>query len=112
MFLVLDACYSGAMVEALQTLSGPDRPSVDDAVAQKALQRVARVCGIHVLAASRAQELAGELLVEPHGALTFLVLEAMEGEADGAAGGGRDQRFPCERLWSTSARRCLISPES
>ena len=97
-FLILDACQSGAMVEALQSLSGPELPSVDDAVAQKALQRVARVGGIHVLAASRAHELADELLVEPHGALTFLVLKAMEGQADGAGGGERNARISVREI--------------
>ena len=56
--LVLDSCQSGAVVE---TLSNRGSRKLDDAVAQKALRRIARIGGIHVLAASRAQELATEL---------------------------------------------------
>ena len=35
-----------------------------------------------MLAASRAHERATELQLEPHGALTYLVLEGVRGEAD------------------------------
>ena len=90
-FLVLDSCQSGAVVESFRTLasSGDD---LDDAIAQKSLRRIARVGGIHVLAASRAHEDARELQVVPHGALTYLVLEGIRGAADRAvdqAGSGR-----------------------
>lgn len=77
-FLVLDSCQSGAMVEAFQALSVSGNGAVDDAVAQKALRRIARVGGIHVLAASRAHETATELQLAPHGALTYLVLEGIQ----------------------------------
>ena len=79
-FLVLDSCRSGTVVETM-TLHG--ERAVDDAAGQKALRRVARVGGIHVLAASRAREDAVELQLTPHGALTYLVLEAIRGKADG-----------------------------
>ena len=82
-FLVLDSCQSGAMVQAFRTLSASGNRVVDDAVAQKALRRIARVGGIHVLAASRAHETATELQLAPHGALTYLVLEGIQGSADG-----------------------------
>ena len=49
---------------------------------QKALRRLARVGGIHILAASRADEDAVELDAELHGALTYLVLEGIAGAAD------------------------------
>ena len=81
--LVLDSCQSGAMVQAFRTLSASGNRVVDDAVAQKALRRIARVGGIHVLAASRAHETATELQLAPHGALTYLVLEGIQGSADG-----------------------------
>lgn len=71
-FLVLDSCYSGAAVEGF---------AFDDA-ARKALRRLARVGGIHVLAAAQAEETAVEVDLERHGALTFLVLEGMGGAAD------------------------------
>ena len=78
-FLILDSCRSGAVIEAIAT---PEGRALDDAVGQKALRRLARVGGIHVLAASRADEDAVELNSVPHGALTYLVLEGMEGAAD------------------------------
>lgn len=78
-FLILDSCRSGAVIEAVAT---PEGRSFDDAVGQKTLRRLARVGGIHILAASRADEDAAELNSVPHGALTYLVLEGMEGAAD------------------------------
>ena len=78
-FLILDSCRSGAVVEAVATDEGR---AFDDAVGQKALRRVARVGGIHILAASRADEDAVELDAELHGALTYLVLEGIGGAAD------------------------------
>ena len=78
-FLILDSCRSGAVIEALAT---PEGRALDDAVGQKTLRRLARVGGIHILAASRADEDAAELNSVPHGALTYLVLEGMEGAAD------------------------------
>ena len=75
-FLILDSCRSGAVVEAMQGRA------FDDAVGRKALRRIARVGGIHVLAASRANEDAIELRTVPHGALTFLLIEGMRGKAD------------------------------
>ena len=81
-FLVLDSCYSGAVVEAVKGITA-SRPQVgDDAATQKVLRQIARIGGFHVLAASRAHERATELQLEPHGALTYLVLEGMKGLAD------------------------------
>ena len=78
-FLILDSCRSGAVIEAVAT---PEGRAFDDAVGQKALRRLARVGGIHILAASRADEDAAELNSVPHGALTYLVLEGIGGAAD------------------------------
>ena len=78
-FLVLDSCKSGAVVDAVRYPNGEE---VEDSVAQKSLRRIARVGGFHVLAASRANEDAFELDAKPHGALTFLVLEGLMGQAD------------------------------
>ena len=82
-FLVLDSCYSGAVVEAVEGISGQEPKAGDDAATQKALRQIARIGGLHVLAASRAHERATELQLEPHGALTYLVLEGIRGRADG-----------------------------
>ena len=81
-FLVLDSCYSGAVVEAVEGVAAPEPRPGDDAAGQKALRQVARIGGLHVLAASRAHETARELQVQPHGALTYLLLEGIGGLAD------------------------------
>ena len=75
-FMILDSCRSGAVADAL------GKGMFDEAVGQKALRRIARVGGIHVLAASRGDEDAIELVSEPHGALTYLLLEGIGGAAD------------------------------
>ena len=79
-FLVLDSCYSGAVVEAVKGMVAPSPGPGDDAATQKVLRQIARIGGLHVLAASRAHETATELQLEPHGALTYLVLEGLRGE--------------------------------
>ena len=81
-FLVLDSCYSGAVVEAVEGMVAPSPGPGDDAATQKVLRQIARIGGLHVLAASRAHEKATELQLEPHGALTYLVLEGLSGVAD------------------------------
>lgn len=78
-FLILDSCRSGAVIEAVSSPAGRE---LDDAVGQKTLRKIGRVGGIHILAASRADEDAVELVSEPHGALTYLILEGIRGAAD------------------------------
>ena len=97
-FLILDSCRSGAVVGAFETLAGSGKRSLDDAVAQKSLRRLGRVGGIHILAASRAQEDATELQVVPHGALTYLVIEAIRGAADGAGDRDRDGQISVREI--------------
>ena len=97
-FLILDSCYSGAAVEAL---SASRSAEVNDAVAQKSLHRLGRVGGIHVLAATRANEEAVELLLEPHGALTYLVLEGLRGRG---ADGNLDGKVSVRELIDYAAR--------
>ena len=80
-FVILDSCRSGAVADAL------GKGMFDEAVGQKALRRIARVGGIHVLAASRGDEDAIELVSEPHGALTYLLLEGIGGAADNNSDG-------------------------
>ena len=73
-FLILDSCRSGAIAKAMAT---------DDAAGRKVLRGIARVGGLHVLAASREDTDAAELRTKKHGALTYLVLEGLRGGADG-----------------------------
>ena len=79
-FLILDSCRSGAVVEAMS--GSGDAAILTDSAGRKALRHMARVGGIHVLAAARANEDATELVSQPHGALTYLVLEGVRGAAD------------------------------
>ncbi len=81
-FLVLDSCQSGAVIGAFEGDEAPNPQPGDDAATQKVLRQIARIGGLHVLAASRAHEDARELQAEPHGALTWLVLEGIGGKAD------------------------------
>ena len=97
-FLVLDSCRSGAVASAFEALSSASAVILDDAVAQKSLRRLARVGGIHVLAASRAQEDATELQIEKHGALTYLVIEGISGEADGVNDHDRDGKVSVREI--------------
>ena len=104
-FLVLDACQSGAVAEAFETFASPGRGGgLDDAVARKSLRRMARVGGIHILAASRAHEDAKELQVVPHGALTYLVIEGIRGAADGAGDQTRDGQVSVREIVDYAAR--------
>ncbi len=70
-FVVLDACFSGAALQAF-----------DDSRTQKTLRQMARVGGVHVIAASQADEKAKELIHEEHGVLTYILLQGMSGAAD------------------------------
>ena len=97
-FLVLDSCRSGAVVSAFEALTRSDDAALDDAVTQKSLRRLARVGGIHVLAASRAQEDATELQLEKHGALTYLVIEGLSGEADGVGDRASDGKVSVREI--------------
>ena len=97
-FLVLDSCRSGAVVGAFEALARSDDAALDDAVAQKSLRYLARVGGIHVLAASRAQEDATELQFKRHGALTYLVIEGLSGRADGVNDRGMDGRISVREI--------------
>ena len=97
-FLILDSCRSGAVVGAFDALSNSRGGGLDDTVAQKSLRRLARVGGIHILAASRAHENATELQVVPHGALTYLVLEGIHGAADGMGDRESDGRVSVREI--------------
>ena len=73
--LVYDACKSGAAVEVASRGVGDE---------QQALAQMARAQGIYVLAASTAQQYAGEVKALGHGILTYALLEGLNGKAAGA----------------------------
>ena len=77
-FLILDSCYSGAIVDAVSSTGA----QFNDSAARKVFHRISQIGGIHVLAATRADELAAELKEYGHGALAYLVLQGMKGAAD------------------------------
>lgn len=102
-FLVLDSCHSGAAAGAFRTAATSVRDG-QVAVEQKSLRRLARVGGIHVLAASQAQEKAKELMAREHGALTYLVLESLQGQADGVDDGAGDGRVSVREIVDYASR--------
>ena len=85
------------MVEAFKRYAIPGSDGLD-AVAQKSLRRLARVGGIHVLAATRPREKAKETMTGGHGALTFLVLESIRGEADGVGDHAADGQVSVQEI--------------
>lgn len=69
---ILDACQSaGAFAEMLST----------DGAQQKNIAVVARSTGTHWMAASGAQQFANEFSTLGHGAFTYVLLQALKGEA-------------------------------
>jgi WD40 repeat protein len=71
----IDACQSGSSVEALAMRGGAE---------EKALAQLSRSSGIHVMASSESQQLSAEIKSLNHGVFTYVLLEALNGKADGA----------------------------
>lgn len=69
---ILDACQSAGAFEKLM---------VNDAKQEKSLAMVARSTGTHWLAASGSQQFAQEFSQLGHGAFTYVLLKALQGEA-------------------------------
>jgi WD40 repeat protein len=69
---ILDACQSAGAFEKLLT---------NDANQQKSLAVVARSTGTHWLAASGSQQFANEFATLGHGAFTYVLLNALKGQA-------------------------------
>jgi hypothetical protein len=79
--VVLDACQSGgANTELLAQRGGLE---------EKALAQLSRSSGVHVLAAAGSEQYATEFGSLGHGLFTHVVLEALEGGADGAPEDGK-----------------------
>ena len=73
--IFIDACQSGASVEAL---------AMRGSVEEKALAQLSRSSGIHVMASSESQQQSAEITSLGHGVFTYVLLEALKGKADGA----------------------------
>lgn len=71
--ILMDACHSGAAVEAFQD---------DEGSREKAITHLARSSGVAMLTSSNSQQFATEFEVLKHGVFTYSLLEAMDGEAD------------------------------
>jgi len=69
---ILDACQSAGAFQTMLT---------SDANQQKSIAVVARSTGTHWIAASGAQQFANEFASLGHGAFTYVLLEALKGEA-------------------------------
>ena len=70
----LDTCKAGGAIQAFRTRGLEE---------QKALIRLNRASGIHLVGASTAQQLSSEIETLGHGIFTFTILEGLKGAADG-----------------------------
>ena len=73
--LFVDACYSGGSVEVL---------AMRGATEEKALAQLSRSSGVHVMASSEVDQQSAEIKSLGHGVFTYVLLEALNGKADGA----------------------------
>jgi WD40 repeat protein len=71
----IDACQSGSSVDVLAMRGGAE---------EKALAQLSRSSGIHVMASSESQQQSAEIKSLGHGVFTYVLLEALNGKADGA----------------------------
>ncbi|MDH5603274.1 MAG: caspase family protein, partial [Cyclobacteriaceae bacterium] len=73
--LFIDACHSGGSTELLAERGAAE---------EKALAQLSRSAGIHILAAAGSEQTAAEFKDLGHGLFTYMILEALKGNADGA----------------------------
>jgi WD40 repeat protein len=78
--IVMDACQSGGSVELLATRG---------AVEEKAIAQLSRSAGIHVMASAGSEQFATEFAELGHGLFTYLLIKALQGDADGAPKDGK-----------------------
>lgn len=78
--IILDACHAGGSVELLSTRG---------ALQERAIAQLSRSAGIHVLASAGSEQTAKELKELSHGLFTFVLLQALNGGADGAPHDGK-----------------------
>lgn len=78
--IIMDACNSGGSIEFLASRGG---------IEEKAIAQLARSSGIHVLASAGSNETAIEVSELGHGLFTYILLNALKGEADGAPKDGK-----------------------
>lgn len=78
--IIMDACQSGGSVELLASRGSNE---------EKALAQLSRSAGIHVLASAGGEQNAKEIAELKHGLFTYVLLEALNGKADGAPKDGK-----------------------
>jgi WD40 repeat protein len=71
----IDACQSGSSVNTL---------AMRGASEEKALAQLSRSSGVHVMASSESDQQSAEIKSLGHGVFTYVLLEALQGKADGA----------------------------
>jgi hypothetical protein len=78
--IVMDACQSGASVELLASRGAAE---------EKAIAQLSRSAGIHVMASAGSEQFAAEFVELGHGIFTYLLIKALQGDADGAPKDGK-----------------------
>lgn len=78
--IVMDACQSGGSVELLATRGASE---------EKAIAQLSRSAGIHVMASAGSEQFATEFTELGHGLFTYVLIQALRGEADGAPKDGK-----------------------
>ncbi|MCV9386763.1 caspase family protein [Reichenbachiella ulvae] len=78
--VVIDACQSGSSTQLLASRGAQE---------EKALAQLSRSTGVHILAASGSEQFASEFKELGHGLFTYVLLEALNGGADGAPKDGK-----------------------
>ncbi len=78
--IIMDACQSGGSVEVL---------AMRGASEEKAFAQLSRSAGIHVLASAGSEQSAKESLELKHGLFTYVLLQALNGAADGSPKDGK-----------------------
>lgn len=78
--IIMDACQSGGSVEMLANRGASE---------EKAIAQLSRSTGIHVLASAGSEQFAAEFAELGHGLFTYVLIRALQGEADGAPKDGK-----------------------
>ncbi len=78
--IVMDACQSGGSVELLASRGAAE---------EKAIAQLSRSAGIHVMASAGSEQFATEFAELKHGLFTYILIKALQGEADGAPKDGK-----------------------
>lgn len=78
--IIMDACQSGGSVELLATRGASE---------EKAIAQLSRSAGIHVMASAGSEQFATEFTELGHGLFTYVLIQALQGEADGAPKDGK-----------------------